>query len=219
MVPHFETIFINPKWQSAIHNYNKLKTSRFFYNLFSDYDFLLTYELDAFVFRDDIAWWCDKGYDYIGAPWFEGFYYPKEDAPLISVGNSGFSLRKIKPIQKVLKSMHGRNPLDTDNSITNLLRVYLKIPLRRLMSLTGENYNVVKDYWLSEDRFFSLAVPLVYKDFRVAPISDAVKFSFELKPERLYEINNNQLPMGCHAWWRYNLSFWKPFIERFGYRV
>lgn len=220
VVPHFETVYIPPKWLSALAYYNKLKTSRFFYNLFNEYEYLLTYELDAFVFKDELAYWCTKGYDYIGAPWFEGFSNPKDDAPITGVGNSGFSLRKIKPVQKILKSMYARNPLDTDTGVRALLKVYGRIPLRWLTSkLSGENHHVVKDFWAGEDRFFSLAVPQVYNWFNVAPVEDAIKFSFELKPERLFVLNHQQLPMGCHAWWKYNLDFWKPFIEKFGYTL
>lgn len=218
VVPHFETVFIHPKWQASLNSYNKLKKSRFFYNLFTDYDFLLTCELDAFVFKDEVAYWCNKGYDYIGAPWFEGYHTPVSNK-LVGVGNSGFSLRRIKPIQKILKSMYCRDPLDKDNSIKHLIKVYLKKPVRWLLSQGGENYIVLEDYNGDEDRFFSLSVPLVYEDFIVAPIEEATKFSFELKPEVLFIINNQQLPMGCHAWWRYNLPFWKPFIEDFGYQL
>ena len=30
---------------------------------------MLIYQLDAFVFQDDLAYWCQQNYDYIGAPW------------------------------------------------------------------------------------------------------------------------------------------------------
>ena len=191
LVPHFETIFIHPKWQASLNSYNKLKKSRFFYRLFSDYDYLLTCELDAFVFKDELAFWCNKNYDYIGAPWFEGYDLPVSNK-LVGAGNSGFSLRKIKPVQKVLRTMYGRDPLDKDNSIKHLIKMYLKKPLRWLMSQTGENYIVLEDYNEDEDRFFSMAVPLVYKDFIVAPVEEAMKFSFEVKPDQLF--HNEQLP-------------------------
>ena len=75
--------------------YNRLMMSPLFYERFLDFDYILTYELDAFVFYDALEFFCGLGYDYIGAPW-----------PLISqrtfngvnsrVGNSGFCLRKVK---------------------------------------------------------------------------------------------------------------------------
>jgi hypothetical protein len=40
-----------------------------FYQAFTDFEFMLIYQLDAFVFRDELADWCRSGYEYIGAPW------------------------------------------------------------------------------------------------------------------------------------------------------
>src|ERR1700761_5791368 len=61
-VPECKVIRISPKWQANLLNYNKLKLSMFFYNLFGGYKYLLTYELDAFVFKDELGYWCDKDY-------------------------------------------------------------------------------------------------------------------------------------------------------------
>jgi hypothetical protein len=53
IIPDFKTHFIDPKWQSSKLNYNKLKLSNYFYSIFREYEFLLTYELDAFVFVEE----------------------------------------------------------------------------------------------------------------------------------------------------------------------
>ena len=219
VVPEFKTIFIKPIWQSDITWYNKLKRSSFFYDLFSEYEFLLTYELDAFIFRDDLEYWCNKGYDYIGAPWFVGHSSPLPNASFLGVGNSGFSLRKIKPIQHILKTWFYKNPYDYQSGPLRLLQAYIKAPYRWLMSQAGENYTIQNNYPGLEDKFFSEAIPAKFKNFKVAPIEEAMKFSFEVKPEYLYELTDKQLPMGCHAWWRYNLDFWRPFIQAFGYQL
>jgi len=219
VIPEFVTVFIDPKWQSSITGYNKLKTSRFFYNLFSEYKYLLTYELDAFVFKDDLAYWCGKGYDYIGAPWFEGFDVSPENANLIGVGNSGFSLRKIDSVQNVLANLFYKNPSEYNSGYLNLTKAYIKMPFRWFMNQLGENYTVQNYYDYYEDIFFSFTTPMYFKNFKIAPKEEALKFSFEVKPERLFELNNHKLPMGCHAWWRYNLNFWRPFIEQYGYTL
>src|SRR5687767_8481944 len=73
VVPDFEVVTIDPKWQSSVAQYNRLKISRFFYRIFDSYDYLLTYELDAFVFKDELNHWCQQGYDYMGAPWWENY--------------------------------------------------------------------------------------------------------------------------------------------------
>jgi hypothetical protein len=51
VLPSFEILFIDPKWQANLNAYNRLKRSRYFYDLFDDFEFMLTYELDAFIFR------------------------------------------------------------------------------------------------------------------------------------------------------------------------
>lgn len=44
-------------------------------------------------------------------------------------------------------------------------------------------------------------------------------FSFEQSPDYLLRQNNNTLPFGCHAWWKYNMDFWQPYIEQYGFKI
>jgi hypothetical protein len=219
VVADFNVLTIDPKWQANVLSYNKLKTSRFFYSLFKEYLFLLTYELDAFVFKDELLYWCDKNFDYIGAPWFENYNEDNPKAKLIGVGNSGFSLRNVQSARKILQSIYYKNPLEYEVDLITLCKARLKSPLRWLMNQFGENYTVQKNFHYHEDVFFSEIAPAYNKDYRVAPIEEAKKFSFELNPRLLYNLNNNELPMGCHAWWRYGFDFWKPHVESFGYSL
>ena len=86
-----------------MNRYNKLKKSKFFYRLFSEYDFILTYELDSYVFRNELRTWVAKEYDYIGAPW-PPFYVNRENKKdLVRVGNGGFSMRSNKFINMFTK--------------------------------------------------------------------------------------------------------------------
>jgi hypothetical protein len=216
VVTDFDVIEIDPVWQSSLVNYNKLKLSYFFYDLFKDYEYLLTYELDAFVFKDELLEWCSKGYDYIGAPWFEG--YDKPGNKLLGVGNSGFSLRKISTVRECLKTVYFKDPKEFKAS--RLIRpwAYLKIPFNYLLSIWGENRSIQTASYLHEDRILCDFISKK-ENGKLSPIEAALKFSFECNPSYLFEINYRQLPMGCHAWWKYDLAFWKPHIERFGYKV
>ena len=48
---------------------------------------------------------------------------------------------------------------------------------------------------------------------KIPPVNEAMKFSFENFPEYLYELNNKELPFGCHNWYNYyNYNFYKDFI-------
>jgi len=49
--------------------YNNLMLSKEFYMRFLNYEYILIYQLDCFVFKDELDYWCSKGYDYIGSPW------------------------------------------------------------------------------------------------------------------------------------------------------
>jgi hypothetical protein len=56
-----------------------------------------------------------------------------------------------------------------------------------------------------------------FHEFSVAPVEKAIGFSFEKLPQKLYNLNHNNLPFGCHAWFKYDFDFWEPFIIKFGY--
>src|SRR5690554_5421124 len=85
--------------------YSELLLSRSFYKLFLSYTSILIYQLDAWVFNDELAYWCSLGYDYIGAPWLDAPPIISKNKPIINlskllenkVGNGGLSLRKVKP--------------------------------------------------------------------------------------------------------------------------
>ena len=81
----------NPGYFRNVSGYNTLLLSRCFYERFSSFDYMLIYQLDAWVFRDELDSWCNKGYDYIGAPWLKLNRELDEE----NSGNGGFSLRKI----------------------------------------------------------------------------------------------------------------------------
>lgn len=216
VVSDFEVIFIAKKWQSTLLMYNKLKLSLFFYNLFKEFEFLLTYELDAFVFSDELDYWCAKDYDYIGAPWFEGYELATKESKMLGVGNSGFSLRKITTLRKLLKQIFYRDWEENANRKTRLLAKF-RYPFRLFMNkFSKENYTIQNAYKWYEDTFICQILLGFYPELNIASFDDASKFSFECNATYLFE-KNGSIPFGCHAWYRYELDFWKPFIESYGY--
>jgi hypothetical protein len=85
------------KYFSSIEGYNRLMLSECFYSRFKMYEYMLIYQLDAFVFEDRLLEFCNYGYDYIGAPWITGLSLKMENGyKYVNVGNGGFSLRRIK---------------------------------------------------------------------------------------------------------------------------
>lgn len=212
----FDVIFIDPIWQSSIENYNKLKLSSYFYKLFNDFDFLLTYELDAFIFKDEVVYWCEKNFDYIGAPWFLGFDQANTNE-IIGVGNSGFSLRKISSMENAIQKIYFKEHVHFRISKKKRFLNTIRMPLDYFNMWRNKNNTIQIARHFNEDWFVSYVIPKHIGDFSIAPINDAIKFSFEVKPDYLFEINNQTLPMGCHAWNKYDFEFWKPHMFNFGY--
>lgn len=79
-------------------SYSQLLLSREFYQRFMSYAYILIHQLDVFVFFDRLLDFCQKGYDYIGAP------VPRWGWPEVKkrIGNGGCSLRKVSSCFDVL---------------------------------------------------------------------------------------------------------------------
>ena len=72
---------------SDLRAYNKLVLKEDFYQRFANYQYMLIFQLDAYVFRDELLDWARQGYDYIGAPWLPEQMEGK-------IGNSKYLLLK-----------------------------------------------------------------------------------------------------------------------------
>lgn len=181
----------DPGYFKSIADYNRLMISARFYEAFADYDYMLLYQLDAYVFEDRLAEWCARGYDYVGAPALhQGFErLPQGEAAQYAkaldshrvVFNGGLSLRKISAMKRLIKL-----------------------------------YNFFFPAWPgNEDMLFSLASTrlLPLKPFMKLPQwRTALEFSFEKSPAASLEITKGKLPFGCHAWEKYDPAFWTAHI-------
>jgi hypothetical protein len=101
-----EVLRFDDKYFKSPKTYNKLLTITSFYDAFSRFEYMLIYQLDAFVFEDNLLDWCHKGYDYIGAPKLRKHHLNNEYSCEPVVFNGGLSLRKIKPILRYLRIYH-----------------------------------------------------------------------------------------------------------------
>ncbi len=212
--------FKDSYFQSTL-TYNRLMLSEEFYSRFISFEYMLIYQLDAFVFKDELSEWCKKGYDYIGAPWrieieFDSFlkeciwnikrkialwfdlkeekfgkYGPKEIILKRAVGNGGFSLRKV---DKFLKLIPQNQP-----KINEYLQKAASHPA----------YN--------EDMFWSIELNRYFPQLNIPDWKIALKFAVEHLPQKAIKLNGG-LPFGCHAWDIYETEFWKKEIEKYGYQ-
>jgi hypothetical protein len=192
--------------------YSRLLLSPAFYELFSaNYEHLLIYQLDCLVFRDELADWCEAGYDYIGAPWLG----PPTVARGMSarVGNGGFSLRRVAAHLDVLRSVR-RPPWHTvwrGDLCPDLRRGRLLKRLRVLRAARRGMAAYAAGYTLNEDHFWSDRARLFAPNFRLAPVDVALRFAFEGTPRSCYA-RASQIPFGCHAWTRWDRAFWEPHL-------
>ncbi|MBD2700673.1 hypothetical protein IC229_08500 [Spirosoma sp. BT702] len=185
-----------------INGYNNLMLSVNFYQQFIDYSFLLLYQLDAYIFKDNLKEWCNKSYAFIGAPIHDDILTIIEQKYLsdfetgikksISFMNGGFSLRHIQ------------------NTI-NLLQ----IKEQRIQLLLNKNW--------PEDMIITL---LLGEDNNNLPSKcEAANFAFEAHPRDAYKTNLKQLPTGCHGWYRNdfgihdNMFWFKHIIPVYYYKI
>lgn len=201
-----EKIVFDDNYFKNISGYNRLMLAKEFYRTFSDYDYMLIHQSDAYLFKPDLEYWINKKYDYIGAPWVKpgkillvDFYQKIIDyVPFFftpharrrytvrnNVGNGGLSLRKISSFIHVL-----------DNVPAETLNTYITSDERE--------YN--------EDVFWSLEAPAVY-NMSIPEWKEALLFSFETDPEWSYNRIGKQLPFGCHGFDKNKPTFWKKHIS------
>lgn len=205
-------IFFPDEYFGSIKKYCELMNSRIFYREFLNYEYILIYQLDALIFSDELYKWCNKKYDYIGAPFFNsliGSLSYKKGSPL-SGGNGGLSLRKIQSFLEVIEIAETLSKRTSQNLLMRKLW-FLKAVL------SNHSHKIwldapPHDYPFNEDGFWSFEAVKYKPNFRVAPFKEALKFSFERFPKKCFKLNNNTLPFGCHAWARYDREFWSKYL-------
>ena len=194
----------------SIQSYNRLMLSSNFYKEFLKYEYMLIYQLDCYIFKDDLEYWCHQKYDYIGAPWFTYTLYNlskfeklkffteqyldkilkkdiSEKSLYYQVGNGGFSLRKINKFYKILEKYSSK-----------VINKYIGNDSTSL-------YN--------EDVFWSYEVNKgIVNKIKIPFFKKAAHFSLDPCPSIGMKIINTDLPFGCHAWHK-NLLFWKNYIK------
>ena len=207
---------------TSVKSYSSLLIKSEFYQRFSNYEFMLLYQTDAYVFSDQLEYWCNKGIDYIGAPWFKKFDTENKYYEFIPVaGNGGFSLRNIFKINKLM--VHQMNLRDMRKFLRlmkktrfyphNSFKFYLKFFSKKRTFSDVCEFMINNSDFTNEDYFFAFVYPQMFDSFRSSTALEAIPFSFETKPEYLYTLNDNKLPFGCHAWRKYSPEFWKKFIN------
>ncbi len=214
--PFADTISFDDDYFKDVQGYNRLMMDEAFYGAFLDYEYILIYQLDAFIFSEELAYWCDRDVDYIGAPWITPRDYPdmikaikshlqyyfhtrydvyKDGLPSdkqfdYKVGNGGFSLRRTKKFYNICRAQKEKIAF----------------------------YNERDSHLFNEDIFWSVEVNRKRKVLRIPNWKTALGFSIEFAPARALNITKGKLPFGCHAWDRH-LDAWRPIFKEYGYSI
>lgn len=203
--PHVSVENFSKNYFENISGYNELLLSSSFYERFLDSEFILIYQLDAFVFKDTLKEWCEKGYDYIGAPWiatqhnkivtkilalFDSKKKKERKQIFYKAGNGGLSLRRVSSHYEIAKQQ--------EIFISDFLN--------------AKN----KPIYSTEDVFWSLKAPEFSKDFRIPEYKEALHFAIDRKPEIAFKIINNEIPFGCHGINKPKVvDFWEPILDKY----
>jgi len=210
--------YFNEDYFKNIEGYNRLLLKREFYYKFSDYNYMLIVQPDAYIFSNDLHKWTCGEFDYYGAPWITKV---ENDIPefLPFGGNGGVSLRNIKSCIKTLSEF---KIMETPAEVMAYFKkfhsgfkLWIRLPLilLRMIGYKNNSRNYISFYGANEDVFWSTKAQTINKEFKPAPVKNEIGFAFERFPEIMYKMNGNKLPFGCHAWEKYNPEFWKSFIE------
>lgn len=189
--------------ENGVMGYNRMMLSAEFYALFSDVDYILVCQTDAFVFRDELTYWVARGYDYIGAPWSQKAKY---DTPVLrNYLRLRFLLhRRSKGFMK--QELHGRvgNGGFSLRHVSNFHEACIKYQEQaERMCLSGHHLN-------NEDVFWAL----VPKEFTYPSYHEALDFSIDMNPEHSMSLINGRKPFGCHGLTRPAIyNFWREKLE------
>ena len=97
----FDILKCNNEFFKNLSTYSYLCESYEFYKAFEDYQYMLIYQPDGWIFENRLNDFIKLDYDYIGSPWKAGEFGSKEE----SVGNGGVSLRKNKVFIDICKNL------------------------------------------------------------------------------------------------------------------
>ena len=199
-IENFQDDYFKSTW-----DYNRLMLSEAYYCRFLDSKFILIHQLDAYVFRKNLDEWIQKDYDYIGAPWLQKPKYKKMYYRIFLRIRSVFYKIQQKPFRReILADKVGNGGL----SLRRVLAHYNEtIEKKEGMQFFIEQSKCISVY--NEDVFWATQIP----HFKYPTVQEAIKFSIDQFPEISYELNNRELPFGCHGWVKSDkIGFWEKFV-------
>lgn len=181
-------VYFQKEYFTSTDSYSRLLLNPAFYRAFKEYEYILIYQLDAFVFTDRLLEFCGYGYDYWGAPVYRSLLHWR--ALGVRVGNGGLSLRKVSSAIRALeenKDWLGHSP-----------------------------FRDVLAGW--EDLFWSSLGGREDCDFTCPPVNLAIQFSIQDDVCHAFKNFKKNYTFGCHGWNKpENLGRWQMLIAEAGF--
>lgn len=205
----------------------RLLYSAQFYRAFEDYRFIFFYHLDSLVFSDELERWCATDLDYIGPPWLQC-----PDTPWVEenrVGNGGFALLRVESALRALYARYrkwpssywldlfARNGHRLGPLISLLRRLERAFPTARMFARPLREWEAMQNpgpHNRNTDIFWADKAVAFWPKFKVASFEEGLRFGFEAAPRLCFELNERRIPFGCHAWTKFDRSFWEPHLLR-----
>lgn len=188
--------------------YNRLMLSSDFYKRFLDVKYILIYQTDAYVFSDSLKEWCEKGYDYIGAPWIPKFKYLRWHYHFFLGARILFS-RYLRPFNHHLRLLYavGNGGFSLRNT-EKFYNIAIELSDRAAYYIAHCDQPIY-----NEDVFWSLETNRKCPKLNIPSYNEAIGFSFEENPDVSLLLNKGKLPFGTHAWYKpKQINFWRQFI-------
>lgn len=203
---------------------NKMGTDPAFYRIYQEFDYVLICHLDAWVFRGDrLAYWMDKGYDFIGAPLFlpenDTVHFLQRMAPY--GGNGGLSLRRVASCIRVLETFQpGHSPRYIARAVSFLARNrqwgFILILFRLLRELSQDWRRTCEKYNIYEDVFFTIIAPLCRNPISIPSSRTAMMFACEVNyPLFQKELLKLEPPLGIHGYDKYIDADYLNYVSGF----
>ncbi len=203
--PEIELMPLPDENFKGIDSYNKMMLNPWFYSLFPKYEYMLVYQIDAYVFNDQLDYWTSLGYDYIGAPWM------LNDKPFNRLIRQWFTrLLKLFPVRN--NKVHSAHLFhEVGNGGFSLRRI------PKMKEIMEKNQDLIKN--LIETHYFQedVVISILLKEKEKLKMPNwhlALNFSFEKSPAWCFRLTHGVLPFGCHdTQGKYWDSFWKYHIK------
>jgi Protein of unknown function (DUF5672) len=194
---------------AGIKGYNRMLLADEFYARFAAYEFMLICQLDVFVFSDQLLKWCQRGYDYIGAPWIPNNTIPSKLKLLTTAIRRKYYRLNNRQYKHQAGDHHGQQHYSAGNGGLSLRRI---ASMRRVLSRLdqrAESYRQgVRTPW-AEDIFFSIEANRYRCNLTIPGFEESCNFAWETYPGVAARFCKMTLPFGFHAWNKLGKDEWE----------